>query len=668
MKIKCLKLRYLVPILIFLTTFNILIVIYVHITPKFYASNKNKAIVKPLNNITYNWIHIKAIQEKHSQPYLVNTSRCQIVRWPTFDAQVWPLYQNYTGFGLNCRHDIQEWLSIERVNYTGVLVQFIPSVLEPSGATVKCWANSLKRRTYDDTFVDYMSPDIAVQVNQITYFNQTTDVRITCNVFTRTTHKKFKKIVSLIPAKIPKPQKTSLKSFFDQLIRKPPTLVKEVLHNRPVSDANGQPDIDTLPNILFVGIDSISRVNFDRHFPLTTELLDKYNFHTLYGYNKVADNTFPNLVALLTGYYLADLWDDSIANWVYLNYFPFIWKDFKNKGFRTMLMEDAPDMAAFNMFKIGFSKQPTDYYLRPFSSAIEEDIKYYCYLDKPETEVYFDYVYDFVSAMTERQQKYIAFTFMARLTHEEVNNAGLVDPLISALFNKLFADNRQLMNDTVVIFFSDHGIRFGPIRATLSGKFEERMPFMNLYLPDRYRSNNSNVTINQNRLTTPFDIHATLRHIVLGRPDTDLRYGRSLLEEIPELRSCQSIPIDRHWCSCQTSQPIAGNLSLVKPMAEFIVNSINKLLVDENYGNKCAELWLNTTVSAYEQHFDDKVSIGANIETLAIRQFSLTIVVNPSQALLEATISLNQNSKQMSLNGEVSRINKYVNQSDFISN
>ncbi|XP_054162122.1 uncharacterized protein LOC128960076 [Oppia nitens] len=609
-------------------------------------------MVKPLNNITYNWIHIKAIQEKHSQPYLVNTSRCQIARWPTFDEQVWPLYQNYTGFSLNCRHDIQQWLSIQRFNYTGVYVRFIPSAV---AATVKCWANSFKRRTYDDMTVDYILPDIAVEVNQITYFNDTSDVRITCNVFTRTTH---------------------LKSFFDQLIRKPPTLLKQfkARQSRPVVSyaSDGQPDIDSLPNILFVGIDSISRINFDRHFPSTTKLLDKYNFHTLYGYNKVGDNTFPNLVALLTGYYLDELWDESFVNWVYLNYFPFIWKDFKSKGFRTMLMEDAPDMATFNRFKLGFAEQPTDYYLRPFSSQIEEDIKYYCYLDKPETEVYFDYVYDFVSAMTDRKQKYFAFTFMARLTHDEVNNAGLVDPLTTHLFSKLFADNRRLLNDTVVIFFSDHGIRFGPIRTTLSGKYEERLPFMHLYLPDRYRINNINVSINQNRLTTPFDIHATLRHIVLGRPDTELRYGRSLFEEIPEQRSCQSIPIDDHWCSCQTtSQTITGNLSLVRPMAQFIVNSINKLLVDENYSHKCAELWLNTTVSAYEQRFDGKdngvVVVVDNVtETLAIRQFSLTIVVNPSQALLEATISLNQISKQMTLNGEVSRINKYGDQSDCI--
>ena len=111
-----------------------------------------------------------------------------------------------------------------------------------------------------------------------------------------------------------------------------------------------------------------------------------------------------------------------------------------------------------------------------------------------------------------RKQKYFALHFMARLTHDKFNNAGLVDPLVKDLLEKLFDDN--LMSDTILAFFSDHGLRFGPIRETLSGKYEERLPFMHIYVPEKWR--NKNLTINQNRLTSPFDIHATLKHIVRG--------------------------------------------------------------------------------------------------------------------------------------------------------
>ena len=101
---------------------------------------------------------------------------------------------------------------------------------------------------------------------------------------------------------------------------------------------------------------------------------------------------------------------------------------------------------------------------------------------------------------------------MVRLTHNVFNDAGLMDPFVTNLLNRLFSDN--LMTNTILIFFSDHGIRFGPILRTLSGKYEERLPFMHIYVPKEWR--NRNLSINQNRLTTPFDIHSTLKHIING--------------------------------------------------------------------------------------------------------------------------------------------------------
>jgi membrane-anchored protein YejM (alkaline phosphatase superfamily) len=115
--------------------------------------------------------------------------------------------------------------------------------------------------------------------------------------------------------------------------------------------------------------------------------------------------------------------------------------------------------------------------------------------------------------MDSRNQNYFAFHFMARLTHNDLNKAGFADSIIAKLFTKFF--NQNLLTNTILIFFSDHGIRFGPIRETLIGKVEERLPFMHLYIPEKWRNKYSNnLAINQNRLTTPFDIHETLMHIV----------------------------------------------------------------------------------------------------------------------------------------------------------
>ena len=50
-------------------------------------------------------------------------------------------------------------------------------------------------------------------------------------------------------------------------------------------------------------------------------------------------------------------------------------------------MEDAPDMNTYNYFKKGFSKAPTDYYLRPFFKAIDSEVKQNCYLNDPDLKV-----------------------------------------------------------------------------------------------------------------------------------------------------------------------------------------------------------------------------------------------------------------------------------------
>ena len=77
-----------------------------------------------------------------------------------------------------------------------------------------------------------------------------------------------------------------------------------------------------LPNILLLGIDSVSRLNFERHFPLAKDFITNHSFYTMYGYNKVGDNTFPNLTPLLTGFYVEDIWFPNKT----VDDFPFIWK------------------------------------------------------------------------------------------------------------------------------------------------------------------------------------------------------------------------------------------------------------------------------------------------------------------------------------------------------
>ena len=117
--------------------------------------------------------------------------------------------------------------------------------------------------------------------------------------------------------------------------------------------------------------------------------------------------------------------------------------------------------------------------------------------------------------MKERNEKYFAYISISELPHDDFNYAGYLDRPTHKFMSKLFEED--LMEDTVIFFFSDHGIRLGPITGTHSGEIESRLPFMFIHLPTGYMNEYRDILHeNQYRLTTAFDIHSTLTHIVNG--------------------------------------------------------------------------------------------------------------------------------------------------------
>jgi len=94
------------------------------------------------------------------------------------------------------------------------------------------------------------------------------------------------------------------------------------------------------------------------------------------------------------------------------------------------------------------------------------------------------------------------------------------------------------------------------VRASEQGKFEERLPFMAVRVPDwfsrRYPLAGVNLRRNADRLTTPFDLHETLLDLVdMNRPRNmtsgRLPRGYSLFQEIPDNRTCTDAAIEPHW-------------------------------------------------------------------------------------------------------------------------
>ena len=106
-----------------------------------------------------------------------------------------------------------------------------------------------------------------------------------------------------------------------------------------------------------------------------------------------------------------------------------------------------------------------------------------------------------------------------------------VDKDLVELFNDL--NKSGSLNNTLLILMSDHGHRFTTVRDTLQGKMEERMPLLSLLLPpwfgQTFPTARSNLEKNKKRLTTPLDIHATLKHLLRLRQDVNNKN----IEQIP---------------------------------------------------------------------------------------------------------------------------------------
>lgn len=76
---------------------------------------------------------------------------------------------------------------------------------------------------------------------------------------------------------------------------------------------------------------------------------------------------------------------------------------------------------------------------------------------------------------------------------------------------------------------------------------------------EKYPNEMRNLRLNSRKLTTPFDIHETLKHFLKfdtsnTTPDdtskTKMSRGISLFKYISPNRSCEDAQIEAHWCSC----------------------------------------------------------------------------------------------------------------------
>ena len=131
-----------------------------------------------------------------------------------------------------------------------------------------------------------------------------------------------------------------------------------------------------------------------------------------------------------------------------------------------------------------------------------------------------------------KQKPKFLFGFHGELSHDDYNLVGVADDDLYQFLQYL--NHSGILEDTILIIMADHGhryfvvfllfihfnvcYRFAEIRNTLQGKQEERLPFFSFTFPrnfkDHFKQAYENFRKNIDKLSTPFDVHATLKSIV----------------------------------------------------------------------------------------------------------------------------------------------------------
>ncbi|XP_050036535.2 uncharacterized protein [Dermacentor andersoni] len=379
-------------------------------------------------------------------------------------------------------------------------------------------------------------------------------------------------------------------------------------------------------NVVIVGLDATSRLNFNRRMSRTRRLLvDERGAYEFLMYNKVGLNSFPNVMPLLAGVSGDDVtrqFRDS-----YYDSVPAIWKVYKSLGYATLYLEEMPNWATFTGTH-GFKEAPTDYYAHPMMLQMHYNTSddRWCMGSRLKTKEVLRYVGDILKFHKDR--KLFAFVWLAEISHGSVQEVAFMDAPMEQFFRDLSANG--VMDTTAVLFLSDHGMRHGAFRMTEIGRHEDNTPFGLFVFPRRFLSEHPEVAVllevNQRRLVTAYDFHATLLSLpaLLGLRAPPSTTGLSLFRQVPPERTCDDAFIPQPFCACLGAENKLDDASLGQSFALFAIAHLNAL-AETHFPGKCATWRLDKIDEAtiLRGNVTDKVMIRVSLKTLPEAHFDI---------------------------------------------
>ncbi|KAK7110290.1 hypothetical protein V1264_014187 [Littorina saxatilis] len=443
-------------------------------------------------------------------------------------------------------------------------------------------------------------------------------------------------------------------------------------------------------SVFMYGFDSMSRMAWLRNLPQTRD----YLVHTLggvelEGYNIVGDGTPAALLPILTGKMEEELPEArrGFPGATPVDGHPWVWKDFSRHGYVTAWAEDMVGVGTFQYRMLGFKEQPTDHNMRPFYLAAEKEYSKNEKLCLGSTPRHVNFMRWFRNLFdTYRNYPKFFFGFHSELSHGGNNDMQAQDEDVKSFLEGL--EESGHLNSTLLILMSDHGARFGHIRATAQGKLEERMPYFSFRFPPWFRRQHPDIMrsleTNVHRLTTPFDVHETFLEVLnyTGSGQADIKHrGVSIFKEISKDRTCVDAEVTPHWCACLDWENVSQSDRLVVEAARAALATINELTQKQR--GKCVELAVSniTRGSRYvcteeDSRAQDKILKYWNqynkndfgrFDGMSCRKgisyFQVSFITQPGGGHFEAICYHDVTSGTFRINSkEMSRINKYGSQ------
>ena len=460
---------------------------------------------------------------------------------------------------------------------------------------------------------------------------------------------------------------------------------KDKLHRRHVE--HPIPDGALRLNILLFGFDSVSRMSWLRTLPKSHEyFVNVLGAVMLDSYNVIGDGTPQALLPILTGHTQSELPEArrGHAGAKVVDGHPWIWRDLASVGYVTQWGEDISHVGTFQYRMLGFRDPPVDHFWRPFDLALRTQLanhKQYCLRSMPRHVNMLNWVREFFDMYRDKPK--FSFLFHGELSHQGCNELQWVDGDLLAFLKQIKSHGH--LDNTLLILMSDHGARFKRVRRTAQGKYEGRMPYFGLRLPEwfekKYPEAMRNLRTNGQRLATPFDIHSTFEHILNFTTISDTANaktrGISLFHKHPPKRTCADAGISPHWCACLDWQKTDRDNETVKEATDDLVASINSFTQPQR--ELCENLVLAELSEAFlyqppisvlrfksSDDHDDRYADLSDKMTTSIDFYQVTVVTSPGGAIYEATIKHDVTAaaghKFTANEKDISRTNEYGDQ------